>query len=210
MRTRRVNPAKQRQAGWFSRPCVRFPEPARTTGYTLFEVLLAVTILMVLTSLAWTPLMKSWGDYRLKESTEHVRATLAGTRIRALDQDRMWQFRFEPGGTHYIRIPYGTQAEDASADPTDGRVSGTLPEGVTFQATENTGTESLPQDQLEGLSNVDDLNGINWSTPIIFHPDGTATRTTFEVVAESNGARMLSVRSLTGGVTVSNPEAESL
>ena len=48
------------------------------SAFTLIEVLLVVAIMMTMITLAWTPLLQSWGDHRLKAATEDVRSVLAG------------------------------------------------------------------------------------------------------------------------------------
>ena len=110
----------------FSRSTIR----NRVSGFTLIEVLLALAIIMTLAAVSWTPLLTSWSEHRLKAAAEDVRSVLAGTRIRSLESDTIWQFRYEPGGDKYVRIPYKQTGEES--DTLDGQMSLVLPEGRKF------------------------------------------------------------------------------
>jgi len=179
-------------------------------AFTLIEVLLALTIMLTMAALAWTPLLRSWGDHRLQAATEDVRNVLAGTRIFSLDHDTVWQFRYEPGGDHFVRVPYQQSPSDTQTVPDiNGRMSLTLPEGVTFGEDDSlttTGTEPLAATDLEGLPDAAELTGLSWSQPVLFYPDGTATETALQVVDEEVGELTIHVRQLTGGVTVSSSD----
>lgn len=193
----------------FSRSSTRI----RVSGFTLIEVLLALAIILTLAAVSWTPLLTSWSEHRLKAATEDVRSVLAGTRIRSLESDTIWQFRYEPGGDHFVRIPYKQTGEESDAT-LDGRMSLMLPDGITFSEEDRlTATrEPLSAKDLEGLPNSGELNGVSWSAPILFYPDGSATAVSFQVIDEQAGERIVILRDLTGGVTVSrgNPDNEEL
>lgn len=173
------------------------------SAYTLIEVMLAVMILTILTALASSPLMQSWRDQRTGSATEDVRALLAGTRILALDQDKTWQFVYEPGGTHYLRVPQSAAAEGASDESANnGKHSDTLPTEITFGESTGGAASSISPELLNGLADAGELGGVAWSAPILFYSDGTSTDATFEVVDQYGNSRRISVRDLTGGITV--------
>ena len=174
-----------------------------TGGYTLIEIILAVMVLIVLTSMAASPLMNSWRDTQTGSATEDVRALLAGTRILALDRDETWQFVYEPGGNHYLRVPLSTAPEDTSDEKVNqGKHSDTLPETITFGESGGGTGSSLSSELLSGLAGAGELNGLSWSAPILFYSDGTSSDTKFEIVDEYGNARTILVLDLTGGVTV--------
>lgn len=178
-------------------------------AFTLIEVLLVVAIMVTMIGLAWTPLLRSWGDHRLKAATEDVRSVLAGTRINSLENDATWQFRYEPGGNRYVRVPYQqTESETSSAV---GRMSLVLPEGLTFNesnAVAGTRSEPLSALDVQGLADAGELTGVSWSEPILFYSDGTATELTFQVIDSEAGEMTVSVRDLTGAVSVRDTTTE--
>ncbi len=187
------------------------PRAKRYSAYTLLEMLLAVTVLTVLASVASSPLINTWRDNRLGEAAEGVRSLLAGSRIQSLDRDETWQFQYEPGGTLFVRVPTtfnddGAQVEVAKS----GRISGTLPDGITFsqELTMQPGggltTGSVISPELfSGLPNAAELIQATWSEPVYFYSDGTADTVEFELTDQHGGVRRISVRDLTGAVTVS-------
>ncbi|MDA0587806.1 MAG: type II secretion system protein [Planctomycetota bacterium] len=180
------------------------------SGFTLIEVLLVVAIMMTMVGLAWTPLLRSWGDHRLKAATEDVRSTLAGTRIQALENDATWQFRYEPGGNHFVRVPYQT-AETEGTSVVFGRMSLILPAGMTFSENNSAGiarSEPLTALDVQGLADAGELTGLPWSQPILFYSDGTATEVMFQVIDDQAGEMTVSVRDLTGAVSVKQESAD--
>jgi len=179
-----------------------------SSGYTLLEVMLAVSVLIILATVASSPIMRTWRDQRLAESTENVRSLLAGTRIRAVDNDQTWQFRYEPGGTHFLRVPLAaTESENDEASNRSGQQSGTLPDGITFETDDAGSAPPLDPKLLVGLPDSQELSSAAWATPILFYSDGTATQALFTIVDEYGGSREVLVRDLTGAVTSRRPTA---
>jgi len=181
------------------------------SGYTLLEIMLAMSVLLALTALSWPPLMRVYADFRVREATEDVRKTAAGTRILAIDQDVTFQFLYEPGGRQFVRLPYDVASTDSSSDrssqtttPITGQISGQLPEGMTFTTVSGTVGGQLSQDALNGLGLSGELTRVSWSAPILFYPDGTATFAVFEVNDLQSSTRRVSVRDLSGAVSVAN------
>lgn len=175
-------------------------------GFTLLEMILALTVVVVLATIASPPIMRTWRDQRLAEATENVRSMLGGTRIRAVDNDETWQFRYEPGGTKFVRTPL-TSLEDENGETStrSGRDTSTLPEGITFE-TDDAGTAPpLDQKLLDGLPNSGELSSASWATPVLFYSDGTASQAAFRIVDEYGGSREITVRDLTGAVTSRRP-----
>ena len=91
------------------------------------------------------------------------------------------------------------------------RVSGQLPEGYTFSPADEatSGTEAIDELALAGLTGQQDLQGSSWSPPLLFFSDGTSRNASFDIVDEQLRSRRLSVRALTGAVTVSDPHQAS-
>lgn len=182
----------------------------RPCGYTLLEVLLALSVLIVIASIGVSPVISTWRDNRLAEAAEDVRSLVAGSRIQSLDRDETWQFRYEPGGTMFVRVPDSAAAEGEQTQAS-GRLSGSLPEGIKFAENSSAATgqdsvvtgSTLSPDLFSGLPDANELTQASWSEPIYFYSDGTAESAEFELTDGYGGVRRVRVRDLTGAVTVS-------
>ena len=195
-------------------------ENNRHRGFTLVEVLLTLSLILVAMTLVVPSVMYLVHDRDLKSSVDEVRVELSRTRMHALDAGATYQFRYEPGGVRYIVLPEEfdvleneqTQAQEtnASVAPQIFKQVFELPEGFQFEnMIEDLPVEQLPEDWLSGLPDKLDLVSTNWAPPILFYPDGTAVESEFRVVeTERSQSMRLSVRGLTGAVTVSSIQAE--
>lgn len=189
-------------------------------GFTLVEVLLTLSLILVATSIVVPSVMYLVHDRDLKVSVNDVRVELSRTRMHALDAGAIYQFRYEPGGVYYIVLPEEfdileneqTQAQDTNAIVATQIYKQVfkLPEGFQFENIyEDLPVEQLPEDWLTGLPNKLDLQSTAWAPALLFYPDGTAEESEFKVVeTERKQSMRLSVRGLTGAVTVSSIEAE--
>src|SRR4029079_15084293 len=96
----------------------------------------------------------------------------------------------------------------AQAAGSDGKVRvfravGMLAQGAMFEGGDAlTGTGSpLPDDWFSGLHDAASYTGANWSAPVLFFPDGSATNAEFTIRDDAKRAVRISVRALTGAVT---------
>ena len=174
------------------------------SGFTLLEMMIAIGILMLVTAIGWGPAMRMSREHRVKAATEDVRQAISGTRYLALDQDVVFQFRYEPNGRRYCRVPYEAPTESQSAGQVvsvSGRLSGELPLGMSFESVsgEPVGGPLTP----EVLGDLpSEYASVGWSGPVLFFSDGSASEASFDIVDEQASSRRLSVRNLTGAVTV--------
>lgn len=173
-------------------------------GYTLFEVVLVLAILIALTALAYPSLEAMYGDYRVTAAVDSVRAAWALGRTQALNEGRPYRFavvynqrdfRLAPEGSNYW-----TGGGDASPDDPDNPpvvVEEKLPDGVLFAPAENE-TGDATSSSVGGSG-----EGQNWSTVVTFLPDGAASRDV-ELIFRARGARpqSLRLRGFTSVVTV--------
>ena len=191
------------------------------SGYTLIELLLAMAVLVVMAGIAWPVMQGQFQRYLLKNEVEKVRAKLAGTRIRAIDSGLIYQFLYEPGGRNFIVVPFeGIETEAEQVDAGEGglyRIAGSLSENVMFETPENVAmtSQELPDvgvisgDFLSGLPGSLELSSVSWSQPILFYPDGTAVSAAFNVVDTKKQFVRISVRELTGAVSVDQIRQET-
>jgi type II secretory pathway pseudopilin PulG len=200
----------------------------RRGGYTLLELLLVIGILMIFAGAVAPSVMGMMADYHLKEGMQKVQAALAATRVHAIDATSTYQFRFEPGGRHFLSVPTDNDALNAGgAVGADGQSlasglfeSGLLPENVSFQVSASQGvppdTPALPAGSdpawtgaLGRVPDAHDIAQVSWSDPIEFHTDGTATDTTFTIVDSRGAGYRFIIRQVTGEIFVHRLETES-
>lgn len=195
---------------------LRWRKQARD-GFTFAELLLVLALLLIVTGLVFPPVLRMMADQPLKEGAERARTKLANTRLKALDYNTAWQFRFEPGGRRYLWMPMEpiraasdtSPAAAATTNVTEVTV-GELPKGINFSTDINgvpLPTERLPQELVIGLPNAYQLTQVGWSAPLTFQPDGSAVDAELAVTDVSNRLIRLTLRGLTGGVTVSQIES---
>jgi type II secretory pathway pseudopilin PulG len=181
------------------------------------ELLLVLSLLLIATGLVFPPLLRLMADQPLKEAAERTRSQLATVRLKALDAGVAWQFRFEPGGCHYLWMPQEPAASPtgtanlaatsvpANTEATSAPQTSELPQKIRF-ATDLNGTpfgvEHLPPEMLAGLPNAYALGQVGWSSPVVFQPDGSAVDVELAVLDARDRQMRLTIRGLTGGVTV--------
>ena len=186
-------------------------------GFTFVELLLVLALLLIATGLVFPAVLRLMADQPLKEAAERARSQLAAVRLKALDDGVAWQFRFEPGGRHYLWMPQepatapagsanpAATTVTATADANSGPQSSELPQKVLFAADVN-GTpfnvEHLPPEMLAGLPDAYALGQVSWSSPVVFQPDGSTVDVELAVIDARDRQMRLSVRGLTGGVIV--------
>lgn len=196
-------------------------------GFTLFEVFLTLTILLVLASLTWPQLLRYIRERAIREQAHTVRVELNHARAKAVDQGLTYQFRFEPGGRKFVVLPYdrpdtGSGDESGSAttasQPTTPTLtasvpilSGTIAEPCEFDvplvrnqvthADQAITTERLPEEWLNLLPDANSLRETSWAPAIRFYSDGSSDDGSVTVIDEDNRRIDISVRGLTGSVS---------
>jgi prepilin-type N-terminal cleavage/methylation domain-containing protein len=192
---------------------------ARTArrGFTLLEVLLTLGLLVLIASLAWPVISNAFPSQRLRSAADRVRAEWVQARVRAMRTDSVQIFLYTPDGREF-RVERRAMSE-AVVDPSSGMPSGEttgvpeeyasnalkgeLPESVKFVRSE-TAVDTRAA-TLDLTPNTSSESGQQWSEPILFYPDGT-TSTARLLLRNDRGLQIeLSLRDLTGIVTVGEP-----
>ena len=179
-------------------------------GFTLFEMLLVLAVLAAAIGISWPALSRSYQTQRLRQAAEVVQVRMMAARVHALDTGLTYQFRCEPGGRRFVAIP---AEQDPNATSTSSgetvetpKMGGLLPETVQFVADSpgGGGIVHLSDNDLKGLPNAQLYNGAKWGPAILFRADGTATVGEVSLVDKQKQVIRLTVRALTGGVTISS------
>ncbi len=190
----------------------------RRQAFTLLEVLLTMSLLVILAALAWPAFDKPFAGRRLRKAADRIRAEWATARVQAIETGQVYLFRYVTTEDRYRIEPHTTDQTQGDSLPTGG-LGGTarglghtdtvsdrsierrLPEGVTFVSSETDldTRAALVAAELEesGLAET------GWSDPILFYPDGTSS--TARLVLKNDHDRYIEVqiRGLTGVINLS-------
>ena len=205
-------------------PVLQVFQPAsHRTAFTMLELLLVLGVVAIILAVAWPNVLRLTGQQSLIDSSEKVRALAASARVHAIDSGLVYQFRYEPGGRHFVAVPFEREFESVGPNARGtgtalgrfSKASGTLPEGVTFAAptllnSGNSGSASttglgqkLQATALSGLPDAGKLESISWSGPVLFQPDGSAGDAALDLVDRRNQRITVRIRGVTGAVSVS-------
>ena len=202
------------------------------SGFTLLELLLVLTLLVVIGGIASQSLRGPIESQRLRRSSELLRIALGRARVKAMQSGQTQVFRYEIAGRRYQTHPLALDSEasewglDAFGqsdelaqinDPNNPDVfSATrakqvntlaelryqLPEGIVFQQGATELDLRMSLAQ-EELATLDQAMQ-NWSQPILFYPDGSTSEARL-FLSNQAGQRFVAIRlrSLTGIPVVS-------
>jgi prepilin-type N-terminal cleavage/methylation domain-containing protein len=187
----------------------------RPSGFTLLEILLALAVLVVVAAMAMPALGPVLDSQRLNQGAEMIRTKWMSTHVKSMRTGKMQMFRYELGGSKF-RIEAWTAAEDATeateADPADPLAGAgldpqqlQLPDGVIFFAGDAK-FENRSMDVEEEANKMGSGDGVSWSRPILFYPDGSTSNAYVLVANEKKQAIRVDLRGLTGSVTVRERE----
>ena len=175
---------------------------AKFKAFTLVELILVLGLLLAVSVLAFPAITRLYARNRLRQAGQIAQSRLNAGRMNAIKNNLKYEFRFQPTGRGYELRP-------AAAKKVDGNVAdhsrtaktwkGELPDGVVFR---NTSQHRSSESHNAIERNAKDVlfRGAEWSEPIHFFPDGTATNAEFEIVDESDSKFRIQVRALTGSV----------
>jgi prepilin-type N-terminal cleavage/methylation domain-containing protein len=178
-------------------------------AFTLIEVLLTLAVLVILASFAWPVLDRLLESERLAKAADRVRARWTGARAVAIESGQLILFRYTPGANRY-RIEYQQELtsgdEDKPACLARLPLEQTLPDGVHFAEDQGPGEPSP-----EGLDefSMGAASDPEWSSPILFCPDGTCSNAQLELRNDQQWTVRLTLRGMTGVVTVGRPQKSS-
>ncbi len=193
---------------------------ARRAGVTLMEAMLTLALLVIVASIAWPTLNKTFENQRLKKAADQVRAEWARARVKAMSTGYVHIFQYTVDGNQYATerrvtsevegsgVPAGAPpgfGEAGLKAPVPFGAETALPEGVTFLGSEtvlDSRAAMLTSDPSQFRTGEQ-----GWSGPIFFYPDGTTSTARLVLRNEYGRFIELALRGLTGVVTVSDVQA---
>ena len=177
---------------------------------TLLEVLLVLALLVILSAMTWPALDRPMANQRLRKAADQVRTAWTRARVEAMTTGQTFAFRCTIGENRFeIAAQAGPEAVDVppadQAAPAAASRRHTLPEDVRFAGGQTLfdGRAAIFA-QREGDAVPADGQ---LSEPILFYPDGTTSTAT--LILENRHQRQIeiSLRGLTGVMTVGEPRA---
>ena len=189
----------------------------RRTGFSLLELLVVVAILVLLAALVAPNVVVRMQENRVAQAAESVRDVIARSRTFALDAGIDYQFRYESNGRNFVVLPLEMEPVDSNSTFGDSetsnyvRLTGELDDGLRLLAIDDDDqtVKSLETAWFGQLANSLQLSQATWSSPIIFRFDGTADDAEFQVTTNDKVAADLTIRGLTGSVSVSRVYREA-
>jgi len=193
------------------------PSPSRRPRHavTLVEVLLVLCLLVAIASIAWPSLERPLSNQRLRKAADLVRVVWGRARVRAMSTGETLVFRYSIEGDRYSVQRYAGPESVTGAESTDGPAGTSdyetdpafmlgseprLPDKMTFLSGETATDVRAESLTLEEAPTAD--GGQGWSDPILFYPDGSTSTATVVLRNEYDRSIELSLRGLTGVITV--------
>lgn len=173
-------------------------------GYTLFELIVVVALIVVLASLAIPSIENMYADSKLQAAVDQVGSKWAQMRTQAILEGRPYRFAVGSNGSDFRVAPDDSQywgggdppaASNAAAPPLV--VQESLPRGIQF-----TQADTVSANPYDALNPPPSSSSGAWNTVAVFLPDGTAQQDVEMVFRMADCSPVsLRLRALTGGVT---------
>jgi type II secretory pathway pseudopilin PulG len=171
---------------------------------TLVEVCLVLALLVVLGAISAPLLGGSFARAELQGAGDLLRAAWSRARLAAMESGQTYVFRFQPNGSEFQIVTLsdlGTPGAEVlpAVDTTSEQKpedilrlpENRLPEGVLFAAGEVSASSQV-------LATLGTATGGVWSSPILFHPNGTTSDATLVLANDAQQTIRVTLRGLTG------------
>ena len=171
-------------------------------AFTLVEVLIVLSLLLVILTVSWPSVMRYNQKQQLKQSAMVIQTQLSAARMRAIENSTAFEFSYQRSGRRYsvtpalktnaIVLPGSMTKTVATAFET---IVSELPSGIVFA--EHDGAPGRGSD-----AKWINVNGEDWSVPVVFYPDGTSDQSDLILLDKSGQLISIKIRGLTGMVKV--------
>jgi len=184
-------------------------------GLTLVEVCLVLALLVVIGAVS-APLMEgTFSRAALRSGSDLLRGAWARARLAAMESGHTYVFRFEPNGSRFQIIVLSDlgmpESEAVAPDVDDNRnvadmlrlPQSRLPEDIRFAGGDVSASSQL-------LATLGSTGEGSWSTPILFHPDGTTSDASIVLANSEQNTIRVTLRGLTGISNTSEVRKEAV
>jgi len=183
-------------------------------GLTLVELILVLSLLVIIGAVSVPLLEGTFTRSRLNHAGDLLRGAWARARLAATQSGQTFAFRMEPRGSRYEIVPLA-ELTDPSAAPQQAAVDmaeeddddsarlpeNSLPSGVTFANVQVSATSQFQSGPAADAA---------WSTPILFHPDGTTSDALILLANEEGLTLRVTLRGLTGTARIGEIGSEAV
>ena len=178
---------------------------------TLIELLMVLLIMVVAGALVAPNVQNMLRRQRLKSAAETMRIAWSRAHIKAMKTGRIQVFRYEMDGHQYSVQPWvaGDEATEGESEAVSGFgttleapdstvETKTLEDGIKFAAGEAKFDSRASEVENFLQNGASAEGGGQWSRPILFYPDGSATDAYVIVTDAKQDAYRVNLRGLTG------------
>jgi len=171
-------------------------------AYTLFELIMVLAIILVISALAYPSLTSSQSQTKGTASADSVKAAWTSARAQAMKENRPYRFAVVWNKGNYRVAPdsdeFWSGSAPAASDPASAPliIDEALPEGVIFRSPDQGGSDSAPS---QTALPPDAISQDMWASVVVFNPDGSASEDkeiTFQ--APGSSGTTLKLRAFTG------------
>lgn len=173
-------------------------------AFTLVEMMLVLALMVVLGALAYPELRGPIARQRLVSAAETIRAAWNNARSDAMMTGEIHLFRYEPDTGNYAVQRWVNADTSNSSGPSAGSTTASdeqlsLPEEVRFLSGEQ--FDARAEYESAGMSG----SNTGSAPSVMFYPDGTTSTVELEIANAYDTRVRISLRGMTGVVTVSAP-----
>jgi Tfp pilus assembly protein FimT len=190
---------------------------ARRSGLTLVEVCLVLALLVVIGAISAPMVGGSFSRATLHGASDLLRGAWSRARLAAMESGQTYVFRFQPNGRAYQIVTLSDLgalgAEAVPVEAAEGEedkpedilrlAKNSLPSGVIFASGEVSASSQV-------LATLGTASGGAWSSPVLFHPDGTSSDATVVLANDAGQTIRVTLRGLTGGSNVTDVGTEAV
>ncbi len=182
-------------------------------AFSLLEMMIVLVILVVAAAVAMPAVQGSLRSQRLKSAADTLRIEWSRAHVKAMKTGRIQVFRYEMGGSQFSiqpwiaadeatetgpdSLPTGNGSAPGIENPLDDFETKSLSDGITF-AGGDAKFETRAYEVEDFLQQSTAGEGVQWSRPVLFYPDGSASDAFVIVADDKQTAYRIQLRGLTG------------